>query len=119
MGEAKASVVREVVMPAVKVAAGIALLFGVLAGCQALGDDGPGEGSGPGVKRACKEFVDKRLKSPGSADYNLTATNVGTRWTVVGTVDSENSFGASLRSRVECVMESGGADYTATSVTVE
>lgn len=99
---------------------GIVVAFVAMAmGCQALTEGGPDEGSAPGARDACEQFVDKRLKSPGSADYNLTATNVGTRWTVVGTVDSENSFGASLRSRVECVMESGGADYTATSVTVE
>lgn len=119
MSESKANVVREAVMPAAKVTAVIAVLIGVLLGCQALGDDGADEGSAPGARDACQQFADKRLKSPGSADYDLTATNDGTTWTVTGTVDSQNSFGASLRSEVECVMRYSGDSYTSTTVTVQ
>lgn len=119
MSDSKASVVREALMPAVKVTAGMALFFGFLVGCQALGEDGPDEGSAPGARDACEQFVDKRLKSPGSADYNLVATQDGTLWTVTGTVDSENSFGASLRSTVRCSLRYGVDSYRSLLVEVE
>src|SRR5690349_16527224 len=45
----------------------------------------------------CEGFVDKRLKAPATADYDLSATKSGGKWEVVGTVDSENSFGAKIR----------------------
>lgn len=50
----------------------------------------------------CEDYVDARLKAPASADYELVATQDGEQWTVTGTVDSENSFGAQVRSEVVC-----------------
>lgn len=68
----------------------------------------PGGGSSPGDSREavaqCEGFADKRLKAPATADYNLSATESDGAWRVVGTVDSENSFGAKVRSDVRCVM---------------
>lgn len=49
----------------------------------------------------CEHAVKKRLKSPTTAEFDLTATGYGT-WTVTGTVDAENSFGAKVRSDVQC-----------------
>lgn len=54
------------------------------------------------AKAQCEGFADKRLKSPGSAEYDLSASQTGSTWTVTGTVDSENGFGALLRSNVTC-----------------
>lgn len=53
----------------------------------------------------CEGFADQRLKSPASADYDLGAVESDGRWTVTGTVDSQNSFGAMIRNDVECVIE--------------
>lgn len=52
----------------------------------------------------CEGFADKRLKAPATADYDLTASQSGESWTVVGVVDSENGFGANVRSDVRCVL---------------
>lgn len=50
----------------------------------------------------CEGFVDDRLKAPATADYDLTAERQGEGWVVTGTVDSENGFGAKIRSDVRC-----------------
>lgn len=52
----------------------------------------------------CEGFADKRLKSPATADYDLSASESDDGWTVTGTVDSENAFGAQVRSDVTCVL---------------
>lgn len=121
MSESKARALWKQVRPGRDqfVGVGIVVAFvAVLMGCQALGDDGPNEGNAPGARDACEQFADQRLKAPGSADYDLTATNDGKVWTVTGTVDSDNSFGASLRSQVECVMRYSADAYHPTSITV-
>lgn len=68
--------------------------------------------SGVGERQAvtqCEGFADKRLKAPASADYNLAASETGDGWLVTGTVDSENSFGAKIRSSVRCVLHFEGS----------
>jgi hypothetical protein len=57
---------------------------------------------------ACEEFVKRQLKSPSSADfpsYDETKVKVVDRNTfeIVSYVDSENSFGAKLRSSYYCM----------------
>lgn len=55
------------------------------------------------VIAACRESVRNQLKSPKSADFgNEVATGSGGSYTVTGTVDAENSFGASIRARFSC-----------------
>ena len=52
--------------------------------------------------------VTKRLKSPGTAEFgDVSTSRVGNRWTVSGWVDSQNAFGALLRSpwRVTILIE--------------
>lgn len=51
----------------------------------------------------CEDAVKNRLKSPSTAEFDLTATGSGT-WIVTGTVDAENSFGAMTRSNVQCTV---------------
>lgn len=67
----------------------------------------------------CKDFVKDRLKSPGSAtfrnqfedDGEVVVTGSGRGpYTIVSTVDSENSFGASLRSRFTCTVTNTDGD---------
>lgn len=60
------------------------------------------------ARSQCEGFVDKRLKAPATADYDLDATQIGEEWHVSGTVDSENGFGALVRSRVRCVLHFTG-----------
>jgi len=55
------------------------------------------------VQAVCEEWVKKQLKAPGTAKFSDHATSGGPiSWTVTGSVDAENSFGALLRSSWTC-----------------
>jgi len=54
---------------------------------------------------ACENLVSDQLKSPATAEYNDKAVGKGSRWTVTGTVDAQNGFGAMLRSSFQCVVK--------------
>ena len=63
---------------------------------------------------ACQGFVTKRLKSPGSADFPWSfgeVTNVGGKFTVRSHVDSQNSYGALLRTNYVCTVEDRGESW--------
>ena len=57
-------------------------------------------------------YISKLLKSPSTADFcRGTATDLGeNKWKVVSCVDSQNSYGATLRSNWEVVMVYTGGD---------
>lgn len=61
-----------------------------------------------------KEFVEDRLKSPASADYggqvsSETVTQTGENtFSVSAWVDSENAFGATIRTRFDCKLRYRG-----------
>jgi len=71
--------------------------------------------------RACQEkFVPDRLKAPATAKFSnvtTTATAAG-GYTVVGSVDSENGFGALIRSTFTCSVHSSGDQWVLDSATV-
>lgn len=65
------------------------------------------EGSPPDesgqVQVACKSWVEDRLKAPSTADFSGVKTALsGDRYTVTGSVDSQNSFGAMIRTSWIC-----------------
>jgi len=66
--------------------------------------------------RSCKQSVEARLKAPGTANYvNIEARKHLTledNYLVEGSVDSENSFGALLRSEFQCTVEGSNGDTT-------
>jgi hypothetical protein len=91
----------------------------VIVGMVAGGDeDKDGRGGGDasdleyGAFDVCQQFVKQELKAPGTAkfrnffedDGEVTVTHTGDEYTVVSSVDAENSFGASLRSNFRCVV---------------
>lgn len=51
----------------------------------------------------CEELVKDNLKAPSTAVFDTDATGNGV-WTVTGTVDSENSFGAMLQADFQCTV---------------
>lgn len=62
----------------------------------------------------CQQFVERRLKSPGSAKYPAMTSDAvkitrgpNGRRTFDSYVDSENGFGALLRSTYLCTVEPG------------
>lgn len=84
--------------------------IGILAtGCGSNEDDGGGE---YGARDVCEQFVEDRLKAPSTADFSNTdasKTSDGS-WTVAGDVDSENGFGAKLRTGYVCKVQHTGGD---------
>lgn len=51
------------------------------------------------AKDACHHYVEQHLKSPSTAEYSdEKVAGVGSNWTCSGTVDSQNSFGATVRN---------------------
>ncbi|HZQ33744.1 MAG TPA: hypothetical protein VFB19_18680 [Mycobacterium sp.] len=67
---------------------------------------------------ACQHFVNERLKAPSTASYRdwfgdqkpaVSGSGRGP-YTVVSTVDSQNSFGAQLRSDFLCVVTRDASD---------
>ena len=93
---------------------GILAVFAVLAfiGSVTGGDSGDDpETQKYGAESACKDWVKDQLKAPSTADFNdVTASGSGP-WTVVGSVDAENSFGAKLRNRWTCTIRLEGDTY--------
>jgi hypothetical protein len=71
--------------------------------------------------RACQEkFIPERLKAPASAKFSSVATTFdGTSYHVEGLVDSQNSFGALVRSSFTCVMHSSGSQWVLDSANVK
>ena len=66
---------------------------------------------------ACEDEVRERLKAPSTADLRSSATqDASGRWTVVGTVDAQNSFGATVRNEFRCGVGISG-DYAVATIT--
>lgn len=89
---------------------GVAVVVAIVLLCSGVftgGSDEPSdEANAFDAERVCKdEFIPKRLKAPASAEYNLDVTGGPTTYTVSGTVDSQNSFGAMIRNDVTCIVE--------------
>ena len=62
-------------------------------------------------------FIKQVLKSPSTADFpflDYTTTNVDNRYTVVSHVDSQNGFGAMIRSNWRVVMDHNGGEWNST-----
>lgn len=66
---------------------------------------------------ACEDFVERRLKAPSTADFNLSASGGPTSFTVSGSVDAANSFGAKLRHDVTCRISLDGDRWKLDSLT--
>lgn len=72
---------------------------------------GPEKPDGRGAQVICHDFVKDALKSPSTADFS-DESHAGKSpiWTVRGQVDSENSFGAVVRSSYVCTVKATGAE---------
>jgi hypothetical protein len=70
------------------------------------------------LKEACHGAVDERLKSPGTAKYGGEFRRDSTPPELVGWVDSQNGFGAIVRSRWVCVANLTDVGWSVTSVEV-
>lgn len=75
------------------------------------------------AKAMCETFVKKQLKAPASAKFSgESAAKVSdTEYTAGGSVDSQNSFGALLRSTFACDLtyDASRQEWTSKSVSVK
>jgi len=97
------------------VAGGIALLSILVNLFPAL--LGGSSGDWGAAKSACHNRVASLLKAPSTAKFTSSVTKSGTvenLFRVEGSVDSQNSFGGTVRSRFECVVDTSGSNPRAT-----
>jgi hypothetical protein len=91
---------------AIAVAVTILVICGLFILAAGLQEEGP---SGDRAYSLCKQWVKLRLKAPATASFDVLATSIrsndaGTGILVEGPVDSENGFGANIRSHYTCVI---------------
>jgi hypothetical protein len=64
------------------------------------------------AERQCQDWVKEKLKAPATAQFTATQSTGGpASWQVTGKVDSENSFGALMRSSWTCTISSDGTKW--------
>ena len=88
---------------------------GGLSGCS--GDSG----SGYGARSACQDWVKDQLKAPSTADFANESgyTSDTGPWTIMGSVDAENSFGARIRNSYACEVRLDGDYYRGSATLLE
>lgn len=68
------------------------------------------------AQETCHHFVKDDLKAPGTARFetfnDAQVSSEGRVWTVEGFVDSENGFGALLRTHYRCEIRKDEDSYT-------
>lgn len=111
----------------------IALVPLLLVGCGSSDDSSSSSGSddkiqGWGKAKArsyCHDQVEKKLVSPSTADfegmteYTANQSSDGSAWEVQGHVDSENGFGANVRSTYTCTLTPSDEDNATVSVDIQ
>ena len=92
------------------VAVGISALFG---GSDEGGSSDPSDLE---IVMACQRFVEQRLVSPGTAEFERASqvrisSQPGNRWIARSYVDSQNRMGATIRSNWTCDIRSDGGQW--------
>lgn len=67
------------------------------------------------IKQACKDIIEKRLKSPATVNYavmEITDEDKYGRYCLYVELDSQNSFGALVRSKYRVVLQAVYTDGT-------
>lgn len=83
------------------------------------GDDGPDDPTNFDAQYYCEDFVKDRLRAPSTADFTgTTATGGPVTWSVRGAVDSENGFGAAIRSNFTCQLRYDSTEESWTLVSL-
>jgi hypothetical protein len=97
--------------------AGLALaLAGAGLGAYALSRPEPADGS----ITACQDAVREQLKTPATAKFSedRVVEQSGATFYVHGIVDAENSFGATLRNRYQCIANQSGTRWQVVDVSL-
>jgi hypothetical protein len=100
---------------------GLVVFLGVLGALMAAGKDGNSKGPASRSAESLRysaclvshDFVKDRLKAPASAKFqncgDATVVVTGSRYKVESHVDSQNSFGAMLRSQYVAIVDYQGS----------
>lgn len=113
------------IVAAVFTAALVLVCGGVLVSIVQSGSGSPSPASTPDLgadaQRVCREkFIPDRLKAPATAKFSdVHVATQGGLYLVTGAVDSQNSFGALIRSTFVCAVRSSGADWVLDSASVQ
>lgn len=92
------------------VVGGVLLITLLVTAGSGDGRDGRDRDESTMAEVMCEDFVEKRLKSPASAEFTnpRTVRSPEGVYTVTGDVDSQNSFGAMIRNRYQCKVSHEG-----------
>jgi len=63
--------------------------------------------------RYCEDQVRDQLKAPSTAEFDSDSSSTSSPFVITGSVDSENSFGATLRSDFQCTVTISGDSFRA------
>ena len=91
----------------------IPLIFIIIAVSNSDGDSSSNSGQYEAIAQ-CEARIENLLKAPATADFETSASGSGSTWTVTGSVDAENSFGALIRSTFQCTVVLQGDSATTT-----
>lgn len=68
----------------------------------------------PAARAACRQFIERSLHDPGSAEWTdswtWTTTNKGDEWSVVAHYRAKNLMGAYRKTATHCLMRQEGED---------
>ncbi|SDG21058.1 hypothetical protein [Microbacterium sp. 77mftsu3.1] len=92
---------------------GVVLVAVVVFGITGANSGGGSRDSAEAIAQ-CENRIERLLKSPSTARFNSSASGSGTL-KVTGTVDSENGFGAMIRSSFGCTVVLNEETNTATT----
>lgn len=93
----------------------IVVLGIMFSSCMSGGDDKYDMNNKHEAISQCEARIEKLLKAPSTAEFASEATGSGT-WTVTGTVDAENSFGAMIRASYQCTVVMNDDETATTTV---
>lgn len=99
----------------------VGALFVIMVISSIGGDGGPSGSDGPtlaGAEDVCRQAVKDKLKAPATADIEVQGhSGSGSVYRLTGVVDSENGFGAKLRSSWACTATHvSGTSWRATAL---
>lgn len=63
--------------------------------------------------RYCEDQIREQLKAPSTAKFDSDSIDSTSPFTVSGSVDAENSFGATIRSDFQCTVTISGDSFRA------
>jgi hypothetical protein len=88
------------------------VIGGLSSMCGGAGSSSAGDEYG--AADACRTWVKDQLKAPSTANFEDESVSGTGPWTIIGTVDAENSFGANLRQRWTCSVRTERDKYKGT-----